>query len=188
MCIIRSNSCVYLKGCMFNIKDKEVLVKGAVLAMLADTQAAHSIGGFKVGVGWSLRKCRNCLATKEMMSVQVSKCCLAYNGKVYNTDLIYYCVFVYLQFREEMFVLRNPDAHDYHCSLLTGVLAEVDSVTYGVNYRSALNNLKDFHVCNGQLPQDMMHVLLEGVVPYTMKAMLQNFISEKRFFTIDYVN
>ena len=87
-----------------------------------------------------------------------------------------------------MFVLRNPDAHDYHCSLLTGVLAEIDSVTYGVNYRSALNNLKDFHVCDGQLPQDMMHVLLEGVVPYTMKATLQNFISEKRFFSIDYVN
>jgi len=53
------------------IDGKEVLVKGAVLAMLADTQAAHSIGGFKVGVGFSLRKCRNCLATKETMSVQV---------------------------------------------------------------------------------------------------------------------
>ena len=72
---------------MFNIKDKEILVKGAVLAMLADTQAAHSIGGFKIGVGWSLRKCRNCLATKETMSVQVSKCCLTYNGKVYNTSV-----------------------------------------------------------------------------------------------------
>ena len=48
------------------------MVKGAVLAMLADTQAAHSIGGFKVGVGFSLRQCRNCLATKDMMSVQVN--------------------------------------------------------------------------------------------------------------------
>lgn len=56
---------------MLILDDKEVLVKGAVLAMLADTQAAHSIGGFKVGVGFSLRKCRNCLATKENMSVQV---------------------------------------------------------------------------------------------------------------------
>lgn len=56
---------------MLTLNGKEVLVKGAVLAMLADTQAAHSIGGFKVGVGFSLRKCRNCLATKETMSVQV---------------------------------------------------------------------------------------------------------------------
>ena len=30
------------------------MVKEAVLAMLADTQAAHSIRGFKIGVGFSL--------------------------------------------------------------------------------------------------------------------------------------
>ena len=47
------------------------MVKGAVLAMLADTQAAHSIGGFKVRVGFSLRQCRSCLATKDTMNVQV---------------------------------------------------------------------------------------------------------------------
>ena len=87
-----------------------------------------------------------------------------------------------------MFTLRNPDAHDYHCSLLDGELAERDSVTYGVNHRSVLNNLDDFHVCDGQLPQDMMHVLLEGVIPYTIKAMLQSFVSEKHFFTIDDLN
>ena len=57
---------------MLTINEKEVLVKGAVLAMLADTQAAHSIGDFKIGVGFSLRKCRNCLATKDTMSVRVS--------------------------------------------------------------------------------------------------------------------
>lgn len=50
---------------------KCVLVKGAVLVMLADTLAAHSIGGFKVGKGFSLRQCRNCLATKEMLSTKV---------------------------------------------------------------------------------------------------------------------
>ena len=99
-----------------------------------------------------------------------------------------YMFFFYLQFREDMFVLRNPAAHDYHCSLLTGVLAETDSVTYGVNYKSVLNNLEDFHVCDGQVPQDMMHVLLEGVIPYTIKAMLQSFVSEKHFCTIDYIN
>ena len=35
------------------------MVKGAVLVMLADTQAAHAIGGFKVGVGFALRRCRD---------------------------------------------------------------------------------------------------------------------------------
>jgi len=46
------------------LNGKRVIVKGSVLAMLADTLAAHSIGGFKVGVGFALCQCRNCLATK----------------------------------------------------------------------------------------------------------------------------
>jgi len=87
-----------------------------------------------------------------------------------------------------MFVLRNPDNYDYHCSLLAGVLAETDSVTYGLNYKSVLNELDDFDVCDGQLPQDVMHILLEGVIPYTIKAMLQSFICEKRLFTIECIN
>ena len=52
--------------------DKTTFVRGAVVMMLADTLAAHAIGGFKVGVGFSLRKCRMCLATKESMSEKVN--------------------------------------------------------------------------------------------------------------------
>ena len=68
-------------------------------------------------------------------------------------------------------MLRNPVSHKYHCCLLTGVLQETDSVTYGVNYERVLNQLDDFSVGNTQLPQDVMHILLEGVLPYTIKAM-----------------
>ena len=53
------------------IQGKEKFVQGAVLFALADTLAAHSIGGFKVGVGFALRKCRMCLATKEQLSIKV---------------------------------------------------------------------------------------------------------------------
>ena len=45
--------------------------------MLADTLAAHSIGGFKSGVGFALRKCRNCLATQTTMNTEVT---------LYNND------------------------------------------------------------------------------------------------------
>lgn len=55
------------------INGQDILVKGAVVSMLADTQAAHSIGGFKIGVGFAFRKCRNCLATQEMMSSMVKR-------------------------------------------------------------------------------------------------------------------
>lgn len=85
-------------------------------------------------------------------------------------------------------MLRAPINYDYHCSLLSGPLAEADSVTYGVNYRSTLNDLRDFHVCHNQLPQDLMHIMLEGVVPYTMKAMLHSYTSIKGYFSLYDVN
>lgn len=44
---------------------------GTVLVVLADTLAAHQLGGFKVGVGFSLRVCRDCMATKEMIQDKV---------------------------------------------------------------------------------------------------------------------
>ena len=53
------------------IRGQKRLVRGGVLFLLADTLAAHSIGGFKVGVGFSLRKCRMCLTTKDQMSTKV---------------------------------------------------------------------------------------------------------------------
>ncbi len=53
------------------IRGEPKLVRGGVMFALADTLAAHSIGGFKVGVGFSLRKCRMCLATKETISTKV---------------------------------------------------------------------------------------------------------------------
>lgn len=53
------------------IRGKEQLVRGGVLFVLADTLAAHALGGFKAGVGFALRKCRMCLATKEQISTKV---------------------------------------------------------------------------------------------------------------------
>ncbi len=54
------------------IQGKQQIVRGGVLFALADTLAAHSIGGFKVRVGFALRKCRMCLATKEQLSTKVT--------------------------------------------------------------------------------------------------------------------
>jgi hypothetical protein len=63
-----------------------------------------------------------------------------------------------------------------------------DSITYGINYRSPLNQIEHFHVANSQLPQDVMHVLLEGVIPMEMKLMLKVFIYEKKYFTLQFLN
>jgi len=48
------------------------------LLLLADTVAAHQIGGFKVGVSFALRKCRDCLATASDMSTKVCNAACIY--------------------------------------------------------------------------------------------------------------
>ncbi len=57
------------------IRGVKRVVRGAVLFALADTLASHSMGGFKVGVGFALRKCRMCLATRDQLSTKVGQFC-----------------------------------------------------------------------------------------------------------------
>ena len=83
------------------VNDKDLLVKGAVLAVLADTQAAHSLGGFKVGVGFSLRRCRNCLATKESYTNQV---------RMYSVCVCVYTVFTWLDAVEFIRLVQKINA------------------------------------------------------------------------------
>ena len=50
------------------------MLQGTVLLTLADTLAAHQLGGFKVGVGFALRKCRECMATRSDLQSKVYTC------------------------------------------------------------------------------------------------------------------
>lgn len=60
-----------VQGVTMTIRGEEKLVRGGVLFTLANTLAAHTIGGFKVGVGFSLCKCRVCMAAQEQLSTKV---------------------------------------------------------------------------------------------------------------------
>ena len=91
------------------------------------------------------------------------------------------------QFLAKEFTLRTPQSYDYHCSLLDGPLCTEDSVTYGINYSSTLNDIDNFHVVN-QLPQDIMHVLLEGVIPYELRLLLTYCIAQKNYFSCSQLN
>jgi len=71
---------------------------------------------------------------------------------------------------------------------LGGILSEEDSVTYGINYKSALNQINHFHVANSQLPQDVMHVVLEGVLNLETQLILSSFVNDEKFFTLDFLN
>ena len=53
---------------------------------------------------------------------------------------------------------------------------------------SPLNDLEHFHVANNQLPQDVIHIMLEGVLPYEVQLMLTVFVKDKKYFTLDRLN
>ena len=99
--------------------------------------------------------------------------------------LVYYFVF---QFTEENILLRTPENYDHHCDLVEGPYGKEDSITYGINYRSSLNTIKGFHVANSQLPQDIMHILLEGVLPLELKLLLSVLTCTKKLFSLTFIN
>ena len=83
---------------------------------------------------------------------------------------------------------RSPELHEYHCSLINQeCLSDFNSITYGVNYRSRLNDIPLFHVADWQLPQDVMNILLEGVLPLELKLLLNSLISNN-VFTLSHLN
>ena len=57
------------------------------------------------------------------------------------------------------------------------------STTYGINELSVMNRVTNFDVCQC-FPEDIMHILFEGVVPYETKQFLKVLIDEKRGLTL----
>ena len=53
-------------------------------------------------------------------------------------------------------------------------------VTYGINHQSSLCELNEFNITT-QLPQDIIHTLLEGVVQYELRHLLLYYIDAGKF-------
>ena len=60
-----------MQGTTVCVRGETVPIQGTVLLFLADTLGAHQIGGFKSGIGFALRKCRDCLATTTLINTKV---------------------------------------------------------------------------------------------------------------------
>lgn len=60
-----------------------------------------------------------------------------------------------------------------------GNFAEL-SIEYGINNRTPLLDLKYFDPCGGGLVADVMHDLLEGVLQYETKVLLQHYVFEAK--------
>ena len=113
--------------------------------------------------------------------------CLIRYINIYNSVCTCSILTYVEQFFESDFTLRDPISHDYHCSLLDGTLAAEDSITYGVNHTSVLSKISDFHVTD-QLPQDIMHVIFEGVLNLETRLILSSFVNKSGYFTLDFLN
>ena len=152
-------------GYTFSIRNVgQVALRGAVLAFLADTPASHAAGGFKEGVGGARRKCRHCMATFETIQKY---------------------------FEEDLFQLRDQDDHKEQLHDIENApsqyLKDYFCKEYGINKRSILSNLPYFNVTH-QLPQDIMHIFLEGILQYEIKLLLNYLMKTQGVITLDELN
>ena len=76
------------------------------------------------------------------------------------------------------FEKRTVDSHNYHISLLNGSAFQHMGTCNGLVRNSILNHLQYFHVTSGLSP-DIMHDLLEGLLQYELKQLIQHLINEK---------
>ena len=130
------------------INGRNEVFEVALLAFLSDNLAAHQIGGFKESMLFAYRICRSCMTTSEKAQ------------KYFN---------------ESYFKLRTPKEHLKQCNELEKSVSRSEvSKQYGINRKSVLESIPNFSVTQN-LPHDIMHDLLEGIIPYEIKLML-NFL------------
>ena len=92
-------------------------------------------------------------------------------------------------FTEDEFDLRNKELHEYHLNQLKehASLREHYSKEYGVIKRSVLLDAPYFDVTR-QLPQDIMHVILEGALSRTLYYVIHWFLDHSLFTLQDLNN
>lgn len=115
-------------------------INAALVAYIADNPAAHQAIGLKDSVGGAFRKCRFCHADYDAMQ-----------DGFYEEDFDLRILEQYLQ---QCNVINNaPQALTDHCM-----------TAYGINRKSFLCEFPHVNIFK-QTPPNVMHVLLEGVIP-----------------------
>nr|XP_054587799.1 uncharacterized protein LOC129153069 [Nothobranchius furzeri] len=136
-------------GVMINTVNGEFYLNGAVIAVCGDTLAQHELAGFKEGVGFAYSKCRHCECTFDEMQAN---------------------------FNEQSFTRRTLDGHIRQCKEIdratTEFLKSSLKTTFGINRQSKLVDFPGFNLIE-QMPQDIMHIILEGVAPMEIKCVLK---------------
>ena len=133
-------------------------VKGTVLYVAADNLGAHSLAGFLESFTTD-KFCRFCLASRRDIQQ--------------------------LEVRSGLFQLRDRDSHDRQVQEVN--MDPELCQTYGLKRACPLTeNLEHFHVVSGY-PPDILHDILEGIVPTELSLCLTDLIA-KKYFTLDMLN
>lgn len=133
-------------------------LKGTAFCVVADNLGAHSIGGFVESFSAS-HYCRFC--TAERSEIQ---------NHAVNTGL---------------FPLRTKHGHSLHVE--NALNDSTQGHCFGVKSQCAISDrLGFFHAISGY-PPDVMHDLLEGIVPLEL-ALCLNLLIKKKFFSLEELN
>ena len=150
-------------GIVMDLHGSHRVIEGALLLVLADTPAAHWLGGFKEGVGFARKACRCCDANEATMKSQ---------------------------FTASSFQQRSLAEHLKRCSEMSSLSNDAFkywSCSWGINRKSCLCDIPHFNLIDSFV-QDPLHLLLEGVVPHELKLFLHFCIFEAKYFTCDWLN
>lgn len=139
------------KGIVVTVNGNDRILRGALLAFLADNLASNCLGGFKESFSFSFRFCRTCLIAND----QFRSCSCSDDS-----------------------IARSDSQHKEHCQMLNGPNGDHYSKTYGINRRSFLMDIPYFSLFGGGLPHDFMHDVLEGVALHEMSYLLHYCIFE----------
>ncbi|XP_034248978.1 uncharacterized protein LOC117649902 [Thrips palmi] len=152
------------EGITITVNNVEKNYKGSVIFAAADTPAAALLGGFKKSVTKTIRMCRRCHTDQDRWR---------------------------MYFREEYFHLRDVVSHTDHVAAVedrtvTKATKLFWSRHYGINEGSVFMGLAAFDVTKC-FPQDIMHVIAEGVLEVEMRVFLK-FLCGNHFISLDILN
>jgi hypothetical protein len=136
-------------GIDFNIDGQNTNIKGSIVFVLGDNLGSHAVGGFMENFSTTPYFCRYCMITRFDWLT------FHWNNQTTRTKSNYQAAVEYLN--------MNPDVRHFN----------------GIKSDSFLNKLRHYHVANPGLPPCVAHDLLEGVLKFDMKLIINFFVSKK---------
>ncbi len=133
------------QGLQININGINRIIKGKLVSISGDNLSMHMLGGFQTYFN-SGRICRSCM--------------------VDYTDIAE-------NFIEDEFQLRDRNVHQYHLQAISQ--NALNSSIYGVIKKCSFEEELDNFDITQSLPHDIMHDVLEGVIPVTVRLVLKHY-------------